>query len=162
MRKPLRPQVIVPIAVLALAVVGLAAFAFKSNQGTSEPAASSLPLPAVTTEQPAAPAAGPKTALEKALKKHPVVVVVLYTPDASVDSLAAQEARAGAQAVRAGFLAVDVTDESTVAEFAQLFDVRQAPALLVVERGPKVVTEISGYADQSTVAQAAEAAQLAL
>ena len=161
MRKRLRPQVVVPVAVLALVVVGFAAFAFKGNQGTSEPVASSLPLPAVTTEQPAEPAA-PKTALDKALKKHPVVVVVLYTPDASVDSLAAREARAGAEAVRAGFLAVDVTDESAVAEFAQLFDVRQAPALLVVERGPKVVSQISGYADRATVAQAAEAAQLAL
>jgi len=161
MRKRLRPQVVVPIAVLALVVVGLAAFAFTGKQAKNEPAAASVPLPAVTAEQPAEPAA-PKTALEKALKKHPVVVVVLYAPDSSVDSLAAREARAGALAVRAGFLAVDVTNESAVAELAQLFDVRQAPALLIVERGPKIVTQIAGYADRDTVAQAAEAAQLAL
>ena len=161
MRKRLRPQVAVAIAVLALVVVGLAAFAFTGKQAKTEPAALSVPLPAATDAQPAEQAA-PKTALEKALKKHPVVVVVLYTPDASVDSLAALEARAGARAVRAGFLAVDVTDESAVAEFAQLFDVRDAPALLVVERGPTIVTQIAGYADRDTVAQAAEAAQLAL
>lgn len=162
MRKRLRPQVAVPIAVLALVVVGLAAFAFTGKQAKNEPAAASMPLPAVTAEQPAEPDAAPKTALEKALKKHPVVVVVLYAPDSSVDSLAAREARAGALAVRAGFVAVDVTNESALAELAQLFDVRQAPALLVVERGPTVVTQIAGYADRDTVAQAAEAAQLAL
>lgn len=106
-----------------------------------------------------AAARSPKTAtsaLERLLKKHSAVVVILYSPDSPLDTLATREARAGALAARAGFMAVDVTDEQAAAALASAYRVREAPALFVFGRGPTLVTQIGGFADRDTVAQAAQ------
>ena len=158
MRSRLRPQVLAPAAVLALAVLGLGAFVYAGGQSSDEPATPPAVQPAPAAVEPAPPPK--KTPLQKALRKHDVVVVVLYAPDSAVDNLATREARAGALAVGAGFLAVDVSNEAAVSSLAEAFDVREAPALLVFKRGPEVVTRIDGFADRDTVAQAAGTAQL--
>ena len=160
MRPRVRLQVLAPAALLVVAVLGLAAFAYTGKKRAVEPVSAAQPSAALPTlpQEQAVPAK--KSPLERALKKHGVVVVVLYSPDAAVDSLATREARAGALAVGAGFLAVDVSNENAVATFATAFDVRQAPALLVFKRGPEMVTRIDGFADRDTVAQAAGTAQL--
>lgn len=159
MRPRVRPQVLVPAALLVVAVLGLAAFVFTGKKPAVEPVSGAEPSAAPPAQvEPAAPLK--KTRLEKALAKHDVVVVVLYSPDAAVDSLATREARAGALAVGAGFVAVDASNEDAVADFATSFDLRRAPVLLVFKRGPEMVTRIDGYADRDTVAQAAGTAQL--
>jgi hypothetical protein len=94
--------------------------------------------------------------LTRALKRDAVVVAVLYSPDSTVDRLAIREARAGAKAVDAGFVAIDVYNTREIAPVAAESQVRSAPAVLVFARYEGAVTQIAGYADRETVAQAAD------
>jgi hypothetical protein len=80
-------------------------------------------------------------------------VVVFYTPQGGVDNVAIREARAGALAVDAGFLSVNVKRNGEVEELAEEFGVTSSPAVLVFVRGPKVASQF-GYADRETVSQA--------
>jgi hypothetical protein len=105
-------------------------------------------------EDPFAPA-DPERGLAGALDENAVVVVLFYAPGSSYDTLQAREARAGAAAGGAGFLAVDVSSDRQVSSLAAAFGVRDAPAILVVKRGYRVAVRINGYADRETVAQAA-------
>ena len=63
---------------------------------------------------------GMPSALALALRSHSVVVVSLYTPDASVDSMATDEARHGALAAHVGFVAFNVADEKIVAPLSSV------------------------------------------
>jgi hypothetical protein len=105
-------------------------------------------------EDPFAPA-DPERGLAGALQENDVVVVLFYAPDSAYDTIQAREARAGAAAGGAGFLAVDVSRDRQVSSLAAAFSVRDAPAILVVKRGVRVAVRIDGYADRETVAQAA-------
>ena len=93
--------------------------------------------------------------LEKKLAKKDVVVLVVYTPDSGVDTRQISEAREGADRAKAGFLALNGLQDSQVAEIAELYDVRATPTVLVFTGGPELVTKIDGYADATTVEQAA-------
>jgi hypothetical protein len=99
--------------------------------------------------------ADPERGLAGALEDNRVVVVLFYAPGSAYDTIQAREARAGAAAGGAGFLAVDVSRDRQVSSLAAAFDVRDAPAILVVKRGFRVAVRINGYADRETVAQAA-------
>jgi hypothetical protein len=118
------------------------------------------PPPAQTTTEAAPPPAPPKpkpeqkTALEKELVDHRVVVVVFHTPGADLDGEALREARAGAVASHAGFLAVDVTKETAVAEIAAEYEVLGSPTILVVVKSGEARSRFEGYVDRQTVAQA--------
>lgn len=149
-----------PVAVLGLLGVGYGAFAY--GQAPEEPP----PLPATTTQPAAGPAPTPTKPVKKPAVKKPrlsplaralrssrVVVVVFYAPQSSVDSKAVREARAGALNAGAGFLSVNVSKEAEVAALAQQYAVREAPAVLVFVRGPRVVSRF-GFVDRATVAQA--------
>jgi hypothetical protein len=107
-------------------------------------------------------AAGSTTdsALERRLAEHRVVVAVLYTPDATLDSLLVREARAGAAEVRAGFVAITPTDSRSAALLAKRYGVRAAPAVLVFVRWRGAVATFTEYVDRETIAQAAELASL--
>ena len=105
-------------------------------------------------EDPFAPA-DPERGLAGALEENKVVVVLLYTPGSNYDAIQTREARAGAAAGGAGFLAVDASRDRQVASLAAAFEIRDAPAILVVEQGFRVAVRISGYADRETIAQAA-------
>ena len=96
------------------------------------------------------------TELTRALKRDSVVVAVLYSPESTVDRLAIREARAGATASKSGFVAIDVYDTREIASVAAEFNLRAAPAVLVFARYQGAVTQIAGYADRQTVAQAAD------
>jgi hypothetical protein len=100
-------------------------------------------------------AANPERGLAGALDENKVVVVLFYAPGSSYDTIQAREARAGAAAAGAGFLAVDVSKDRQVSSLAAAFAVRDAPAILVVKRSFRVAVRIHGYADRETVAQAA-------
>ncbi|MGH3053019.1 MAG: hypothetical protein ACRDM8_08690 [Gaiellaceae bacterium] len=163
MASQLRLQVVLPIAVLGLLGLGIGAFAFGKPPAAADPDAVAANLAnrnPTTTEaaqpaQPAKPKPTPKTPLERALAKNKVVVVLFYTPAASYDTLQTREARAGAQAGGAGFLALDVSKDKKTAALATNHDVRDAPAILVFARGPRVAVRLDGYADRGTVQQAA-------
>jgi hypothetical protein len=87
------------------------------------------------------------------LRKHPVVVVAIYMPGASVDAVVRREARAGARAARAGYVAVSALSERLVRPLVAKTGVLPAPAVLVIQR-PGVVRATLGVTDSETVAQA--------
>jgi hypothetical protein len=106
---------------------------------------------------------GMPSALALALRAHPVVVVSLYTPDSSVDSMSTAEAKHGAQAAHVGFVAFNVADNKIVAPLSALLAsaptpadrVLDGPAVLVFERPNTLFVRFNGFADRDTVAQAA-------
>jgi hypothetical protein len=112
-------------------------------------------LPAVIDGMPAP--------LARALRAHNVVVVSLFTPDASVDAMATDEARHGAALAGAGFVSFDVANEKVVAPLAALLTgaptaadrVLDGPAVLVFQRPSNLFIRFNGFADRDTVAQAA-------
>ena len=106
---------------------------------------------------------GMPSALALALRSHAVVVVSLYTPDSSVDSMATDEARHGALVAHVGFVAFNVADEKIVAPLSSLLTgaptpadrVLDGPAVLVFVRPNTLFVRLNGFADRDTVAQAA-------
>jgi hypothetical protein len=112
-------------------------------------------LPAVINGMPAA--------LARALRSHGVVIVSLYTPGASVDAMATEEARHGATLAGAGFVAFSVGDEKVVSPLASLLTgaptaadrVLDGPAVLVFHRPSSLFVRFNGFTDRDTVAQAA-------
>jgi hypothetical protein len=99
--------------------------------------------------------ADPERGLSGALEENRVVVVLFYAPGSDYDALQAREARAGAAAGGAGFLGVDVSKDREVAALAAAFEIRDAPAILIVKKGFQVAVRMSGFADRETIAQAA-------
>lgn len=182
MRQQLRLRVLVPVAVLGLLGAGFGAFAMggpaapesipiprptssaavdtgaTDTGATATGATDTTATPPTTTEAvPAPPAPKPKPdkpPLQQELADHRTVVVVFHTPGSDLDSAAVREARAGASATGAGFLAVDVTKEGAVADLAAEHEVLEAPTVLVVIRSGEARFRFEGIVDRETVAQA--------
>jgi hypothetical protein len=93
--------------------------------------------------------------LSRMLAQHPVTVVALYDPAAAIDEMALAEARAGATEVKAGFLALNIRNESQVRPLAQLLGVLESPSVLVYERPNTLFLRLNGFSDRATIAQAA-------
>jgi hypothetical protein len=93
--------------------------------------------------------------LSTALAGHRVVVVGLYDPDSPVDEMALAEARAGAQAAGAGFVALNVFAEAQSRPLLELLGTLESPGVLVYRRPEVLFARIGGFADSETVAQAA-------
>jgi hypothetical protein len=118
-------------------------------------------LPAVIDGMPAALALG--------LRSNSVVVVALYAPDSSVDAMARDEARQGAAAAGAGFVALDVSNEKVAAPLTSLLTggataadrVLDDPAVLVFQAPRTLFVRLNGWTDRDTVAQAATNAESA-
>jgi len=186
MRQQIRLRFLLPLLVVAVGGLGVAKLGLGPlDTGTGdEPATAAAPAataeataPAETatgtttdagggaTGDPAAEAAAAQPAntgeakLEAALKEEKVVVLVVYSPDAAVDSLVTREARLAAGDVGAGFVSVNAAKEKQIAELALAYDLRSTPVVLVFERGPELVTRLAGYVDRETVAQAAQDAK---
>jgi hypothetical protein len=164
MASRLRLQVVLPVAVLGLLGLGVGAFATTRNApATSDADAIAARIAARhdKPEEPAKPAEPPKkptaqlSPLQRQLRVHRIVVVVFYAPGDDYDTIQTRETRAGALAVKAGFLALNVTRNSQVAALAAQYDVLDAPATLIFVRGPKVVYRVAGYMDRAAIAQAA-------
>jgi hypothetical protein len=113
-----------------------------------------------------------------ALQKHKVVVVALFEPNrkatktqlaraqagtsagaaAGVDAMALAEAAAGAKDAKAGFVGVNVLSQGKAKPLAAVFGVTADPTVLVLTRVKhawKLSVKLAGYADRTTVAQAA-------
>jgi hypothetical protein len=172
MASQLRLQVLLPVAVLAVLGLGVGAFATTRNapSGTSNADAIAARIAAkqkekqgTTTTSPTKPSkptkpvtTGPKqTPLARALTQHRVVVVLFYAPGADYDAIQTRETRAGALEAHAGFLALNVRQNSQIAALAAEYDIRDAPATVIFKRGPSVVYRVMGYLDHDAIAQAA-------
>lgn len=182
MRQQLRLRVLIPVAVLGLLGAGFGAFAMggpaapesipiprptssaavdtgaTDTGATDTGATDTTATPTTTTEAvPAPPPAKPKPdkpPLQRELADHRTVVVVFHTPGSDLDSAGVREARAGASATGAGFLAVDVTKEGAVADLAGEYEVLEAPTVLILIRSGEARFRFEGIVDRETVAQA--------
>jgi hypothetical protein len=172
MASQLRLQVLLPVAILGVLGLGVGAFAttrsgpatsdadeiaarIAAKQQADEPDKSAKPKKQKKTDPNTGTQPGPKTTpLQDALQKHAVVVVLFYAPGDDYDTIQTRETRAGALASRAGFLALDVTQNARVSAIATQYEVREAPSTLVFKRGPKLVYRAEGYMDRQAIAQA--------
>lgn len=159
-------RLVVPVVVLVLAGVALAAFTVsrnaRSDEGATvarsglanEPTANTT---GVETQAPAKPVrkrSATRGPLGRALARNRIVVAVLYARGAVVDTLAVREARAAAASVGAGFVALRPADAPR-ALLVSRNSVAGTPTVFVFRRGPELVQRIAGFADRETVAQAA-------
>ena len=119
---------------------------------------SARPPAAAPPKNPPLEPSGLPVAVDVALRSHEVVVVSLYVPNARVDELAMDEARAGAALGGAGFVALNVLDEKTAKPLLEKLGTLEDPSLLVVKRSGDVALRLSGFVDRDTVAQAAATA----
>ena len=117
-----------------------------------------VPLVKPKPAQPAAPAVdanGLPRVLSTALAGNRVVVVGLHDPDSALDRMALAEARAGARAAGAGFVAINVLAEAQSRPLLELLGALENPGILVYRRPDVLFARMSGFADSETVAQAA-------
>ena len=120
-----------------------------------------LAVPATSADGADAPAAAPTEAKKSAVAKkidttikNGPAVIIARMPNGVLDGLAVIEARAAADTTGAPFLSLSATDNVASAELIQRFGVLTTPAVLVVDAENGVRTQINGYADRATVAQA--------
>ena len=82
--------------------------------------------------------------------------MAIWANGATGDKQAVSEAKAGAKAVHAGFLSVNVASEKTATGLGDFAGTTTAPpAVLIVKRPGKVVNRFDVFADRQLVAQAA-------
>lgn len=103
---------------------------------------------------------GLPSSVKSAFSGRNVVVVALYAPDVPLDKMAVDEARVGAGTAGAGFVPLNVYDESQARPLTKLLGVLEDPTVLVFKRPGNLFLRLSGYADQQTVTQAARNAGL--
>ena len=132
----------------------------KQKAKQSRPARKPAAKPKPVAPKPAAPDDGLPSLLSSALARNRVVVVSLYVPDVELDDMAMQEARAGAAAAGAGFVALNVLNEGQSRPLTKELGVLEDPAVLVFRRPGELVVRFSGFADKQTVLQAARNAGL--
>lgn len=181
MNSQLRLGVVLPIVLVATIATAVGLFMLSRGQEPSTSVDSVRPLglpPAVkSAPKPASPPAPvakakprpkprPKPAvrlnaglprpLAKALTARRVAVVSLVTPDSDLDDTAAKEAAAGAAAVGASFLTVNVSNEAQAKPFALMLGVLNSPAVIVFKRPGETFVQFDGFVDRDAVAQAAE------
>jgi hypothetical protein len=135
--------------------------AAKPQHGPGEGARGSREVPPTQKRMPKVVTKdGLPSSIASALQSREVVVVSLYAPNLPLDDMALQEARTGAAAVGAGFVALNVLNESQARPLAELLGTLEDPAVLVFKRPGDVYLRLPGFADQQTVAQAAANAAL--
>ncbi len=153
----------------ALVLTGLAAVVFLVGRGALGEATSVSGTPAQMTKPARGVAAKPEPAaapraqarvpsgfppkIDHALRYNRVVVVSVSIPGAAVDAVVRREARSGAQAARAGFVAISATNERAIAGLVTKTGVLPAPAVVIVKR-PGVVAGTFSVTDAGTIAQA--------
>lgn len=129
----------------AVSVIATAGPALTAND---DPASA---LPPASTEP------GTPPALAKAIKANQVTVVVIYSKKSTLDEMAVREARAGAAAVSAEFIAVNTRVEDTIADWVKRYpEITTSPTIMTFGRGSdEPVTRLTEFSDREIVAQAA-------
>jgi hypothetical protein len=165
----LTPPTRIAALVGALVLAGLAAIVLLLGRGAlggeETTAAVTVPVPKSTARATATPkpAAAPRpkprvqsgfpSKIDHALRYSRVVVVSVSMPGAAVDALVRREARAGAKASRAGFVAISAANERAISGLVAKTGVLPAPAVVIVKR-PGVVATTFSVTDAGTIAQA--------
>ncbi len=125
---------------------------------TSKPATTPAPKPVAGTA-PAKPTVvllpNLPAQIAAKLRYSKVVVVSLYVSPVSTDRAAVAEMRRGARAAGAGFTAVNVANDKNAAAMASFVGPISSPAMLVVRRPGRIVTQIPGAVEAAVVTQAA-------
>jgi hypothetical protein len=134
--------------------------AAKGNTKAVRPRAARPKKAAARKPAPPPAANGLPGPVASALQRKGVVVVSLYAPNLPLDDMAVREARAGASAAGAGFVALNVLNEAQARPLTELLGVLEDPSVLVFRRPGEMFLRLSGFADQQTVAQAARNASL--
>lgn len=89
------------------------------------------------------------------LRYSKVIVVSLYVGRAPGDRASVTQARTGARAAGAGFVAINVGSDKMATSIASFAGPASSPSMLVVRRPGKIVTQISGPVESAVVTQAA-------
>jgi hypothetical protein len=166
-----------PIRIFAglgvIAAVGLALFFFVLGRTATDDGTTALPVTShaqpknkaertPTTHKPPAkastprlrlPASGFPSAVDRAFRKHRVVVLAVFMPGSGVDAVVRREARAAAIATRAGYVRVNALNEGAASKLLAKMGVLPDPAVVVLRR-PGIVTATLGVTDRATVVQA--------
>lgn len=132
----------------------------KRKAPARKPVVKQPPAKKPVAAKPAETEDGLPSSLTAALASNRVVVVSLYVPNVELDETAMLEARAGASAAGAGFLALNVLDEGQSRPLTKKLGVLEDPGVLVFARPQKLVVQFAGFADKEIVAQAARNAGL--
>jgi hypothetical protein len=96
--------------------------------------------------------------LQWQLARHHIVVVSIYSADSNVDSISVAEAHAGATEAGAGFLLVNVLDNTLAGPLTALLPgggLLPDPGILIYRSPGNIAFRIDGFADRDAVAQAA-------
>lgn len=95
--------------------------------------------------------------LQWQLASHHIVVVSIYSADSNVDAISVAEARAGATKAGAGFVLVNVLDNSIAGPLTALLPgggLLPDPGILIYRAPGNVAMRIDGFVDRDAVAQA--------
>ena len=96
--------------------------------------------------------------LQWQLSQHKIVVVSVYDPQSDVDAISVAEAHAGAAEAGAGFLLVNVLDNSLAGLLTGVLPnggLLPDPGVLIYRAPGTLAFRIDGFADRDSVAQAA-------
>jgi hypothetical protein len=169
----LSPPIRVFAGIGVLAAIGLGLFFFvlgrsgATDVGTTAPLTTHAqkksegqraPTSRAQTKKPATarvrtPASGFPAAVDRAFRKHRVVVLVVFMPRSPVDAVVLGEARAAAIATRAGYVPVNALNGRAAGLLLAKTGVLPDPAVVVIRR-PGIVTATLGVTDRATVVQA--------
>lgn len=153
----------------ALVLTGLAAVVFLLGRGALGEASGLSQAPAPVAKPAPGVAAKPKAAavpraqarvrsgfpskIDHALRYNRIVVVSVSVPGAAVDAVVRRQARSGAKAARAGFVAISAANERAISGLVAKTGVLPAPAVVIVKR-PGVVASMFSVTDAGTIEQA--------
>jgi hypothetical protein len=159
------------LAVMGVALVAAAFFLVARPMllgSDGDAATPTPPAPPATAPQPSSrPTTPPKPRVvllpglpgkvANKLRYSKVLVVSLYQGATAADRAAVAAARTGTRGVRAGFLAVNVLNESSARSIQTFVGTTSTPTVVVVRRPGRIVSRLEGAAssDAQLVAQAA-------
>ncbi len=125
---------------------------------TAKPVApAKVAKPAVAKPAPLVATNGLPNSIMLALRSHNVVVVSLWGTGGKIDAMSRDEAAAGAAAVGAGFVSLNVLERGREAEALtlKLGTMLRAPTVLLFTSGGTLANTLEGFRDRETVAQSA-------
>ena len=154
------------VAILLLVVVAVGGYLVVTKNKTATTTAPTTPARtthATTTPTPSKTHTATPTPVKThglpvsvvhALQKHSVVVVSLTAPRGSDNQYTATEARAGAAAMKVGYVAIDVFHQRSGTAILRKLGVVDTPEVLVVKRPGVITAQFKGFVDRDVVAQA--------
>jgi hypothetical protein len=143
--------------VAAQAKASAAAKKATATPAVAKPTAKAAAKPAAAKPAPVVATNGLPNSIMLALRSHNVVVVSLWGTGGKIDAMSRDEAAAGAAAVGAGFVSLNVLASSREAEALtlKLGTMLRAPTVLLFTSGGTLADTLEGFRDRETVAQSA-------